>query len=73
MAKVHRNVLLSKFTTWNRVYYQLARIKETTVAPTIAAQMMGSVGVRQADIARHEMKFNLGNKTRRRPGNRNTI
>ena len=69
MAKVQRNVLLGKFTTWNRdCYYQPARMGEATVAPTIAAQMMGSVGVRQAETARHEMRFSLGNKTRSRPG-----
>jgi hypothetical protein len=29
-------------------------------APTMAAEMMGSVGVRQAEMARHEMKLRLG-------------
>jgi hypothetical protein len=32
--------------------------------PTIAAQMMGSVGVRQAAMARHEINVRSGNKAR---------
>ena len=35
--------------------------------PTIVEQMMGSVGVRQAEITKHDIKSSRGNKRRRRP------
>lgn len=35
--------------------------------PTIAAHMIGSVGVRQAETAKHEMKFRDGKRVRIKP------
>jgi hypothetical protein len=35
--------------------------------PTMAAQIIGSVGVKQAVIARQDIKSNLGNSARKSP------
>jgi hypothetical protein len=39
----------------------------TKDVPTIAAQMIGSVGVRQAAMARHEINVREGNRARMIP------
>jgi len=36
-------------------------------APTIAAQMIGSVGVKQAEIAKHETKLKIGKSACKSP------
>ena len=68
VAKINGNVSLSKFTAYEASIEDPSTEKNLFVnTPTIAAHIMGSVGVRQAATAKQEIKSNLGKIARKRP------
>lgn len=63
MPELCRNVLDCEFAACGGVISP-ARSKErsTEIEPTMLAHMMGSVGVRQADMAKQDTKSRPGNR-----------
>jgi hypothetical protein len=66
LPEIERDMLPCKLSSWEQLLQGVTE-EEKFHVPTMAAQMIGSVGVRQAEIPRQEMNEREGKRDRIRP------